>query len=72
MLRMGAPGRDRFVITPPRQREVSSLIAQTLEAFDRDEAIDLRELGSQRRGQVEIRLCARRLHFHFENYGNHA
>src|SRR5688572_19483132 len=67
-----APARDRVLVAPEGEGEDLALVAQALEPLDRDEAVDLLELGLQRGGQVEIVAAVIGVGPDFENDGDHA
>src|SRR5688500_20361339 len=49
-----APLGDSLLVAPEGEGEDLALLGQALEALDRDEAVDLLELGLQSGGEVEI------------------
>src|SRR5580704_5165250 len=67
VLLVAAPARDRRFVAPEGQRQDLAFLGQALEAFDRDEAIDLFEFGSQLRGDFEIVLAPLRFRLDLEN-----
>src|SRR5262249_62203429 len=71
VLRMRAPTRDSLLVAPERQRQDLALLRQALKALDRDEAVDLLELGAQFCGEIEIVLAPARSGLDLENDGIH-
>src|SRR6266851_181357 len=57
VLLVAAPSGDRFFVAPEREREDLAFLGQALETLDRDESVDLLELGAQLRGDLEIVLA---------------
>jgi hypothetical protein len=51
-----APGTNRILVAPERQRQQLVRLGQAPKPLDREEAIDALEFWPQRRGQVEIAL----------------
>src|ERR1700730_17775507 len=67
-----APLTHRILVAPVRQRKDLSWLGETLEAFDRDEAIDIGEQGPQARGRVQMGVFPAGMGFCFEDHGVHA
>ncbi|MDB4990847.1 MAG: hypothetical protein JWN04_6025 [Myxococcaceae bacterium] len=67
-----APARNRSFISPAGEREEAFRISKALKALNRDEPVRLGELGSERRGYVEVSLSGRRVRPDLENDDDHA
>src|SRR5262249_56334714 len=67
-----APGPHRVLVAPERQGQQLARIGQALEPLDRDEAIDVREVGAQGGGQPEIIVFAPFGGPDLENDGDHS
>src|SRR3546814_3692162 len=66
-----APAHHRRLVAPERQRQHLALVGQAGEALDGNEAVDLLELGPERRRDVEIVALAPRLGAHLEDHHVH-
>src|SRR3546814_5179252 len=66
-----APAHHCRLVAPERQRQHLALVGQAGEALDGNEAVDLLELGPQRRRDVEIVALAARLRPHLEDHPVH-
>jgi hypothetical protein len=66
----GAPCLYCGLIAEERQRQDFAGLAQALEAFDGDEAVDLLEDGAQLRGDIKIFFLALRLWPDLEDDGD--
>ncbi len=71
MARLLAPALDRLGITPKRDRDQLARLGEALEPFDRDEAVDRLDVGSERRGKIEIVLLPAGPRLDFEDHGMH-
>src|SRR5438477_3950889 len=71
VLNLIAPAGDSRLVAPERQRQHLVGIGDALEALDRDEAVDLLQLGAQAGGVVEIALAPAVGWPHFEDDGDH-
>src|SRR6266446_6860001 len=72
MFEMGAPALDGVFVAPEGERQDFALVRKAGKSLDRDEAVDLFELGTQGCSDVEIVSLAVRLRPDFENHGDHA
>src|SRR3546814_2530232 len=66
-----SPAHHCRLFAPERQRQHLGLVGQAGEALDGNEAVDLLELGPQRRRDVEIVALAARLRPHLEDHHVH-
>src|SRR5262249_43541743 len=66
-----APTRHRLLAAPERQRQKLAGVAQALEALDRNKAVNLLELGAQRRCDRKIVFLAPGSWPDLEDHGNH-
>src|ERR1700722_12293966 len=66
-----SPGLDRGFVPEERQRENFAGFGEALEAFDRNETVDLFQLRAQRGGNVEVFLLSVGFRPNLENDGYH-